>query len=213
MTRPPLTPALLATRVMAILRGPDPSEVERLAHILVEGGIRCLEVTLTTPRALDLVGQLRVDLPPSVTIGAGTVITVAQARDAVNAGAEFLVSPSTDAEVIGVGLANETPCYPGAWTPTEIVEAWRSGACAVKLFPAVTGGPAYLRQVRQPLPDIPLIAVGGVDPDNAREYLCAGAVAVGIGSGLAGGSNAAREPHAIRQRVQELLAVAAEETA
>jgi 2-dehydro-3-deoxyphosphogluconate aldolase/(4S)-4-hydroxy-2-oxoglutarate aldolase len=198
---------------MAILRGPDPSEVERLARILVEGGIRCLEVTLTTPRALDLIGRLRADLAASVTIGAGTVITGAQAHEAVNAGAQFLVSPSTDVEVIGIGLASGTPCYPGAWTPTEIVEAWRAGACAVKLFPAATGGPAHLRQVRQPLPDIPLIAVGGVDPDNAREYLRAGAVAVGIGTGLTGGANAASEPDAIRQRVQELLAVTAGETA
>jgi 2-dehydro-3-deoxyphosphogluconate aldolase/(4S)-4-hydroxy-2-oxoglutarate aldolase len=169
---------------MAILRAPDAATLEPAAHALVAAGVRCLEVTLTGAGALDVVGRLRALLPADVLIGAGTVVTTEQAHAAVAAGAEFLVSPSTDAGVIEVALSAGVGVYPGAWTATEVVHAWQLGATAVKLFPCSSGGPEHLRQLAAPLPHIPLIAVGGVTADNAGDYLAAGAIAVGIGSAL-----------------------------
>ncbi|MGP4043217.1 bifunctional 4-hydroxy-2-oxoglutarate aldolase/2-dehydro-3-deoxy-phosphogluconate aldolase [Streptomyces sp. 2A115] len=190
--RPALTPQLGRTRVMAILRSADATGLPAVARALADGGITCLEVTLTTSGALDALARIRDELGPEVAVGAGTVIIAGQARDALAAGAEFLVAPVVDTEVIRRAADSGIPCYPGAWTPTEVSTAWQAGAAAVKLFPASTGGPAHLRQLRAPLPDIPLVAVGGVGIDQARDYLDAGARAVGIGSPLLRGAD--REP-------------------
>ncbi|MGY1496994.1 bifunctional 4-hydroxy-2-oxoglutarate aldolase/2-dehydro-3-deoxy-phosphogluconate aldolase [Streptomyces sp. QTS52] len=190
--RPALTPQLGRTRVMAILRSADASGLPAVARALAAGGVTCLEVTLTTAGALDALTRIRAELGPGVAIGAGTVITGAQARDALAAGAEFLVAPVVDTAVVRHAADRGIPCYPGAWTPTEVSQAWQAGAAAVKLFPASTGGIGHLRQLRAPLPDIPLVAVGGVGIDEARDYLDAGACAVGIGSPLLRGAD--RDP-------------------
>ncbi|MCX5250340.1 bifunctional 4-hydroxy-2-oxoglutarate aldolase/2-dehydro-3-deoxy-phosphogluconate aldolase [Streptomyces sp. NBC_00201] len=195
--RPALSPQLGPTRVMAILRSADASALPAVAQALAAGGVTCLEVTLTTAGALDALARIRAELGPDVAVGAGTVITGDQARDALAAGAEFLVAPVVDTAVIRDAADRGVPCYPGAWTPTEISQAWRAGAAAVKLFPASTGGPAHLRQLRAPLPDIPLIAVGGVGIDEARDYLDAGACAVGIGSPLLRGADQDSTPQAL----------------
>ncbi|MFG2135159.1 bifunctional 4-hydroxy-2-oxoglutarate aldolase/2-dehydro-3-deoxy-phosphogluconate aldolase [Streptomyces sp. NPDC048751] len=185
--RPAMTPQLTRTRVMAILRSADASGLPAVARALVAGGVTCLEITLTTEGALDALAAVRAELGPEVAVGAGTVVTTAEARDALAAGAEFLVAPVVDTDVVRAAARSGIPCYPGAWTPTEVSTAWRAGAAAVKLFPASTGGPAHLRQLLAPLPDVPLVAVGGVDIARARDYVDAGAVAVGIGSPLLGG--------------------------
>ena len=195
--RPALTPQLGPTRVMAILRSADASALPAVAQALAAGGVTCLEVTLTTTGALDALTRIRAELGPDVAIGAGTVITGGQARDALAAGAEFLVAPVVDTAVIRHAADRGIPCYPGAWTPTEASQAWQAGAAAVKLFPASTGGPAHLRQLRAPLPDIPLVAVGGVGLDEARDYLDAGACAVGIGSPLLRGADRDPAPQAL----------------
>jgi 2-dehydro-3-deoxyphosphogluconate aldolase/(4S)-4-hydroxy-2-oxoglutarate aldolase len=187
--RPALTPQLGRTRVMAILRSADATGLPAVARALAAGGITCLEVTLTTPGALDALARIRDELGPDVAVGAGTVLTEAQARDARAAGAAFLVAPVVDVPVIRTAADRGIPCYPGAWTPTEVSTAWQAGAAAVKLFPASTGGPAHLRQLLAPLPDIPLVAVGGVGLEQARDYLDAGARAVGIGSPLLRGAD------------------------
>ncbi|TLS48142.1 bifunctional 4-hydroxy-2-oxoglutarate aldolase/2-dehydro-3-deoxy-phosphogluconate aldolase [Streptomyces montanus] len=187
--RPALTPQLGGTRVMAILRSADGSGLPAAARALAAGGITCLEVTLTTSGALDAMAAIQEDLGPEVAVGAGTVITTGQAQDALAAGARFLVAPVVDVDVIRGAAERGVPCYPGAWTPTEVSTAWQAGAAAVKLFPASTGGPAHLRQLRAPLPETPLIAVGGVGLDQARDYLDAGARAVGIGSPLLCGAD------------------------
>ena len=174
---------------MAILRSADASGLPAVARALASGGVTCLEVTLTTSGALDALAAIRDELGPEVAVGAGTVITTGQVREALAAGAEFLVAPAVDTDVIRCSTERSIPFYPGAWTPTEVSTAWRAGAAAVKLFPAGTGGPAHLRQVRAPLPDIPLVAVGGVGVDQARDYLDAGALAVGIGSPLLRGAD------------------------
>ena len=195
--RPALTPQLGRTRVMAILRSADASALPAVAQALAAGGVTCLEVTLTTTGALDALTRIRAALAPDVAVGAGTVITGDQARDALAAGAEFLVAPVVDTAVIRHAADRGIPCYPGAWTPTEVCQAWQAGAAAVKLFPASTGGPAHLRQLRAPLPDIPLVAVGGVGLDEARDYLDAGACAVGIGSPLLRGADRDPAPQAL----------------
>ncbi|MFG2970728.1 bifunctional 4-hydroxy-2-oxoglutarate aldolase/2-dehydro-3-deoxy-phosphogluconate aldolase [Streptomyces sp. NPDC048288] len=189
--RPALTPQLVRTRAMAILRSADATGLPAVARALAAGGVTCLEITLTTTGALDALARIRAELGPSAAVGAGTVMTPADLRDAVAAGAEFLVAPVVEPDVIRAAADLGIPCYPGAWTPTEVATAWRAGAAAVKLFPACTGGPAYLRQLRAPLPDIPLVAVGGVDLAEAAEYLAAGACAVGVGSPLLRGADRA----------------------
>ncbi|MET7653940.1 MULTISPECIES: bifunctional 4-hydroxy-2-oxoglutarate aldolase/2-dehydro-3-deoxy-phosphogluconate aldolase [unclassified Streptomyces] len=195
--RPALTPQLGRTRVMAILRSADASGLPAVARALASAGVTCLEITLTTVGALDVLAAVRAELGPDVAVGAGTVITGGQARDALAAGAEFLVAPVVDTAVVRNAADRGIPCYPGAWTPTEVSQAWRAGAAAVKLFPAGSGGPAHLRQLRSPLPDIPLVAVGGVGIDQARDYLDAGARAVGIGSPLLRGADRDPTPQAL----------------
>jgi 2-dehydro-3-deoxyphosphogluconate aldolase/(4S)-4-hydroxy-2-oxoglutarate aldolase len=192
--RPAITPQLTRTRVMAILRSADASGLPAVARALAAGGITCLEITLTTSGALDALAEIRDELGPEVAVGAGTVVTGAQARDALAAGAEFLVAPVVDADVVRTVAEAGVACYPGAWTPTEVSAAWRAGAAAVKLFPAATGGPAYLRQLLAPLPDVPIVAVGGVGVDQARDYTDAGAHSVGVGSPLLRGAD--RQPTA-----------------
>lgn len=182
---------------MAILRSADAAGLPAVARALAAGGITCLEVTLTTSGALDALARIRDELGPEVAVGAGTVITTRQARDALAAGAEFLVAPIADTGVIRGAAEGGIPCYPGAWTPTEVSAAWQAGAAAVKLFPAGTGRPAHLRQLLAPLPEIPLIAVGGVGIDQAREYVDAGAHAVGIGSPLLRGADRDPAPEAL----------------
>ena len=206
--RPALTPQLGRTRVMAILRSADASGLPAVARALASGGVTCLEVTLTTAGALDALAAIRAELGPDIAVGAGTVITAGQARDALAAGAEFLVAPLVDTVVVRSAADSGIPCYPGAWTPTEVCQAWRAGAAAVKLFPASTGGPAHLRQLRAPLPEIPLVAVGGVGIDEARDYLDAGACAVGIGSPLLRGADQDPTPQgleALTSRARTLL--------
>ncbi|MEU6224902.1 bifunctional 4-hydroxy-2-oxoglutarate aldolase/2-dehydro-3-deoxy-phosphogluconate aldolase [Streptomyces sp. NPDC047042] len=199
--RPALTPQLDRTRVMAILRSADASGLPAVARALASAGVTCLEVTLTTAGALDALAAIRAELGPDVAVGAGTVVTEDEARDALAAGAQFLVAPVVDTAVVRYAADRGVACYPGAWTPTEVSQAWRAGAAAVKLFPASTGGPAHLRQLRAPLPDIPVVAVGGVGIDEARDYLDAGARAVGIGSPLLRGADQNPTPQALESLV------------
>ncbi|WP_089104382.1 bifunctional 4-hydroxy-2-oxoglutarate aldolase/2-dehydro-3-deoxy-phosphogluconate aldolase [Streptomyces hyaluromycini] len=187
--RPALTPQLADTRAMAILRSADATGLPAVARALAAGGITCLEVTLTTAGALDALARIREELGSTVAVGAGTVLTRADLRDAVAAGAQFLVAPNVEPEVVRASADLGVAFYPGAWTPTEVAAAWRAGAAAVKLFPACTGGPAHLRQLRAPLPEIPLVAVGGVGLGEAADYIAAGARAVGVGNPLLRGAD------------------------
>lgn len=175
---------LTASGIVAIARGASTTRIATAVEILMTEGIRCVELTLTMPTAIESIAKLTRDLGDTACIGAGTVLTADQAQACIDAGARFLVAPSVVAEVVAVAQANEIPCFPGALTPSEIVSAWLSGATAVKLFPASLGGVRYLRDVRAPLPDIPLVPTGGVSIDDIPAYLAAGAIAVGLGSPL-----------------------------
>ena len=151
---------------------------------VVEGGIRAVEVTFTVPGAPSVIRRVKHDLGDSVLLGAGTVLTPEQAEDAVDAGATYLIAPNTDEKVIGAAKRLGVPMLPGALTPTEVLRAWDMGADAVKIFPANVGGPAYIRSLRAPFPNIPLMPTGGVDERNVGEFLKAGAFAVGAGGAL-----------------------------
>ena len=176
--------ALREHRIMAIARGLADQNADEAAEALYEGGIRLIEVTLNTPGALQIIARWRGRFENRMRVGAGTVLDESAARRAVEAGAEFLVSPNVDEAVIGRGVQSGVEVFPGALTPTEIVRAWQAGASAIKVFPAATFGPKYLRELRGPLGEIPLVAVGGVSADNLRDFLQAGAIGVGLGGSL-----------------------------
>jgi len=174
---------ILEHKIVAILRGCNPVNIVEISQALYEGGIRLLEITLNSPGALDAIQQVAALLGDRMVIGAGTVLTVEEVKAAVNAGARFVLSPSLDVEVIRVTRELGAVSVPGAFTATEILTAYRAGANIVKVFPASVG-PAYFRDIRGPLPQIPLMATGGVNLDNIREFGKAGVVAFGVGSAL-----------------------------
>lgn len=181
-------PGLKVTPVIGILRGLGSEEAEMAAGLALEAGIPLIEVTLDTEGAFDQIKRLT---DRGVTTGAGSVLTENAAERAFSVGAAFIITPAVVPSVVRACAEASIPCIPGAATPTEITMALDLGAAAVKVFPAdLLGGPAYLRAIRRPLHDPPLIPTGGIGPDNAAEYLRAGALAIGIGSSVfAPGSN------------------------
>ncbi len=202
-----LTPApqLLDSGVMAILRTQQYRHVPVVARTLVDAGVTCLEVTLTIPGVLDRLSELTTLLPDEVCLGVGTITSAAEARAAASAGAAFLVCPALCTDVLDAAAQLRLPCYPGAWTPTEVLSAWNAGATAVKLFPAATGGPAHLRRLRDPLPHIPLLPTGGVSTEQAPDYFAAGAFAVGMGSPLLGDALEGGDLDALTHRASRVL--------
>jgi 2-dehydro-3-deoxyphosphogluconate aldolase/(4S)-4-hydroxy-2-oxoglutarate aldolase len=193
--------AILGGRVVAIARGLDPSRMVEIAGALIDGGVGAFEVTLNSRSANDAIAAVRAAVPAGrLLVGAGTVLDRASAEAAVGAGAQFLVMPHTDLGLVEWAAGRGLPVFPGAFTPSEILAAWRAGATAVKLFPASAVGPSFVRELRGPLPEIPLIPTGGVTAENAPDFIRAGAVAVGLGSWLTG----AGDPAAIRARATQL---------
>ena len=208
--RVPMSTALLATRVVAILRAGDSSRAEAVVDVLVDGGVRCLELTMTTPGALDVVERLAARVPDDVDLGIGTVLTAQEVDRAVDAGARFVVSPSVVPAVIGAAARHGIASYPGALTPTEIHDAWSLGASAVKLFPAGSLGPGYLKALRAPLPDIPIVPTGGIDIAAVGAWLDAGAAALGMGGPLIGDAlTATGDLGALAERVRAVSAAVA----
>jgi 2-dehydro-3-deoxyphosphogluconate aldolase / (4S)-4-hydroxy-2-oxoglutarate aldolase len=171
-------------RMVAVVRAPDPETALERARLCLLGGIQWLEITCTVPDFGAVIRELIRSHSPTYTLGAGTVRSLKEAQQAIAAGAQFLVSPHTDAVLVRCAQEAGLLACAGAFTPTEIIQAWHLGADFVKLFPAHIGGPEYVRSLKQVFPDIPLFACGGVDFQNAHDYLRAGASAVGIGSGL-----------------------------
>lgn len=172
---------LFAEKIVAIIRVSDADRAMHLAHALIAGGFRCVEVTMTVPGAIDVIKALSADAPAGVLIGAGTVTGAAEAKQCIEAGAQFLVSPICETDIIRPCRDAGVVAIPAGMTPTEIVHAWRLGAHVVKVFPAgAIGGPNFIRALRGPLPDIPLWVSGLVQPGEAGEYLAAGAQLVGL---------------------------------
>ena len=168
---------------IAILRTETPEQALGAAKAAVAGGFRIIEVTYGVPKTTGVISQLRRE-NPGLLIGAGTVLTREQANNAVDAGARFLVSPCLIPEMTAVARERGIASIPGAFTPGEIYNAWQSGADIVKVFPAVANGPEYLRALRGPLPDIPLMPTSGVNTANVADWFRAGAVAVGAVSSV-----------------------------
>ena len=170
--------AIESESISAIIRTGEQSIASEAMEAAVEGGFRIVEFTLTTPGALELITAF--SKRSSLIVGAGTVLTLNQARQAVSAGAKFLVSPIVDPDVIATAATLDVPVIPGAYTPTEMETAWRCGADFVKVFPAPAGGISYIQAVRGPLPHLRLFPTAGVTPDNFIEYLEAGCAGVGF---------------------------------
>lgn len=184
MSKAKVLEGLLASKVVAVVRLSDASKMEAVAAALRKGGVRAIEVTMTVPGAVEIIREMAGRKKPGDLVGAGTVIDAGTASDVIAAGADFVVSPVTDMDVVRACRDAEVLIAPGAFTPTEIVTAWRSGADIVKVFPATSLGPQFFRDLRGPLPQVRLMPTGGVTLENARDFLTAGASCVGIGTAL-----------------------------
>jgi 2-dehydro-3-deoxyphosphogluconate aldolase/(4S)-4-hydroxy-2-oxoglutarate aldolase len=174
---------LRAAGVVAVLRAPTPESALTCVSALIEGGVTGIEITYSTPDAAAVIERVRRD-HPGAYVGAGTVTTPEQARAAADAGARFLVSPGTRDDLARAMFDTGLTTLLGALTPGELMHAVALGAHAVKIFPASLGGPAYLKALRGPFPDVPLMPTGGVGADNLADWLAAGAFAVGAGGEL-----------------------------
>lgn len=174
---------ILEYQIVAIIRGADPDAIIDIVYALMTGGVRTLEITLNSPRALKVIEKVDAEFSDDLLIGAGTVLDPQTARDALQAGAKFIISPTLNIDTIAMTRRYGGISIPGAFTPTEILRAYEHGGDIIKIFPA-TLGPRYIREIRGPLPQIPLMPTGGINIENIREFKEAGAVAFGIGSSL-----------------------------
>ncbi|RLQ93805.1 bifunctional 4-hydroxy-2-oxoglutarate aldolase/2-dehydro-3-deoxy-phosphogluconate aldolase [Falsibacillus albus] len=171
-------------RIVAVIRGARPDTILPLAGALAAGGVTALEITMETPKALQVIEKLSDAGGPEMLIGAGTVLDPETARMAILAGASFIFSPTVKKETIEMTKRYNKLSVPGAMTPTEILTAYEYGADAIKVFPASALGPEYFKSIAGPLPHIPLMPTGGIDIDNVAEFIKAGAIAAGVGSTL-----------------------------
>ena len=170
--------------VVAIIRVASAQEAVEVCEAIAKGGVKPIEITMTVPGAIDAIKELKGAMEDNVLLGAGTVLDPETARAVILAGAEFVVCPTLNLEVIKVCRRYSKIVIPGAFTPTEILTAWEAGADIVKVFPATVGGPRYLRDIRGPLPQIRLMPTGGVNLENTPDFIRAGAVAVAAGTSL-----------------------------
>jgi 2-dehydro-3-deoxyphosphogluconate aldolase / (4S)-4-hydroxy-2-oxoglutarate aldolase len=175
---------VLQQAIVAIIRSESPDSLVDVSEALLAGGVEVMEVTFTVPRAMQVLEKVAAKLGSRVLLGAGTVLDTETARAAILSGAEFIVSPAVNLQVIELCRRYGKLVMPGALTPTEVVSAWQAGADIVKIFPSEITGPKYLKALHGPLPQIRLMPTGGVNLDTAVEFLKAGACALGIGNSL-----------------------------
>lgn len=198
---------LRATRVVAVIRAPGADGAIEAVDALVRGGVTGIEITYSTPDVPRVLAAVRERHGDGVLLGAGTIRTPDEAREAHAAGAEFLVCPGLDDEVVGAMLGTGATTMGGALTPTEVMRAAKLGVHVVKVFPASLGGPAYVKSLRGPFPDVPFMPTGGVSAGNIADWFAAGVIAVGAGSELCGaGDIADGRFDAIEQRAREFSA-------
>ena len=182
--------------IIPVVRATSAAEAIAIGDAIVAGGIAALEITMTVPGAVEVMKEAVKRYGERLLIGAGTVLDAEQARPCISAGARFLVSPIVDEATIAECRAADVVVVPGALTPTEVVRAWRAGADLVKVFPcSAVGGASYIKALRAPLPQIPLVPTGGVTLENVAGFFAAGATAVGVGADLCNVS-AVRSGHA-----------------
>src|SRR6266481_9879710 len=170
--------------IVAVVRSPDSQQLVEATRALADGGVTVVEITMTVPFALDVLRQVRKALGDRVLLGAGTVLDPETARAVLLAGAEYIVSPTVNLQVIRLCQRYDKLVMPGAFTPTEILSAWEAGADIVKVFPAEVVGPAFFKAVRAPLPQVRLMPTGGVNLETAADFLRAGACCLGVGAQL-----------------------------
>ena len=202
-----ITEAIEDAGVVAVIRLQDPLKLRAVVDALAVGGIRAIEVTMTVPGAIEMIGGLAPLLAADVLLGAGTVLDGETATRAIDAGARFVVSPVFRRDVMEACHRLDRPAFPGCFSPTEIFDAWSAGADIVKVFPATPLGPSFFRDVRAPLPELKLMPTGGVSVENAGDWIRAGAVAVGAGSALIDAAAVAAGDYAvITLKAQRILA-------
>jgi 2-dehydro-3-deoxyphosphogluconate aldolase/(4S)-4-hydroxy-2-oxoglutarate aldolase len=207
-TRESVLEEMTRTGIVAVIRAPESSRLVQVAQALCEGGVTCIEITMTTPNALDVIRAATREAGERACVGVGTVLDPETARAAILAGAEFVVGPALNEEVIRMARRYSKPVVPGAFTPTEIVRAWEAGADVVKVFPASVGGPSYFRAIKSPLPHIKLSPTGGVNLDTAAEFIRAGAEFLGVGGELVTKSDlAAGNLDALRDRAAQYIRI------
>lgn len=185
MSRQRTIQSIMETGIVPVIRASSPEQALQAANAVMRGGITTLEITMTVPRAIRVMEKLADSLGDKVVLGAGTVLDSETARAAMLAGAEFLVTPAFKPEVIRIAHRYSKPVMPGALTPTEVLTAWEEGADFVKVFPCGNmGGPKYIRSLKAPFPHILMIPTGGVNLENAVDFLLAGSSALGVGADL-----------------------------
>jgi 2-dehydro-3-deoxyphosphogluconate aldolase/(4S)-4-hydroxy-2-oxoglutarate aldolase len=196
--------AILEARAVPIIRTASRDAAAQVAEALAAAGLRVIEVTFTVPDAAGLIRALRARFP-AILVGAGTVTGADVAETAVDAGAQFLLSPALSPGMVAVARRRGVLAVPGAFTPSEVMQALDAGAELVKIFPAETGGPRHIRAILAPLPHARLLPTGGITPENAGEWLRAGAAAVGIGAALVGPGDRVPDVAGVRARAAALL--------
>jgi 2-dehydro-3-deoxyphosphogluconate aldolase/(4S)-4-hydroxy-2-oxoglutarate aldolase len=199
---------ILDCGLVAVVRSPDSLQLVEVCRALADGGITVAEITMTVPDALDVVRQVRRTLGDRLLLGAGTILDPETARAALLAGAEYLVAPTVNLDVIRLCRRYDKLVMPGAFTPTEVLTAWEAGADIVKVFPADVLGPAFFKALRGPLPQVRLMPTGGVDLKTAADFLRAGACCLGVGSQLVDPKLvAARDFDRIRDLARQYVAI------
>ncbi|HWE36027.1 MAG TPA: bifunctional 4-hydroxy-2-oxoglutarate aldolase/2-dehydro-3-deoxy-phosphogluconate aldolase [Isosphaeraceae bacterium] len=184
MSRETTLRRILDGGIIAVVRAESGERLAQVVRALAEGGVTAAEITFTVPDAVDVIRTVREELGDRVVLGAGTVLDPETARAALLAGAEYIVAPTVNLDVIRLCRRYDKVVMPGAFTPTEVLAAWEAGADVVKVFPAEFGGPAYLKALRGPLPQVRLMPTGGVDLTTAPAFLQAGACCLGVGGSL-----------------------------
>jgi len=195
MTRTEILDKIFTHKLMAILRISESHKVQAAAKAIMEAGIEVLEITLNSADALKHIEHLRKNSPSSTLIGAGTVISSKDTANAAESGAQFIVTPAFKEEIIETAHSYGIPVFMGAMTPTEILTAWEAGADVIKVFPASAMGIRYFKAVKGPLNQIPLMPTGGVNVENAKDWLALGAVALGLGGSLVNQEDLDREAY------------------
>src|SRR5438874_9753859 len=194
--------------IVAVVRSPDSQQLVEVARALADGGVSVVEITMSVPNALDVLKQVRQALGDRLLLGAGTILDAETARAAILAGAEYVVAPTLNLDVIRLCRRYDKLVMPGAFTPTEILTAWEAGADIVKVFPAEVVGPAFFKAVRAPLPQVRLMPTGGVNLETAADFLKAGACCLGIGGQLVDPQAVAkRDFDEIRELAREYVAI------
>ena len=184
MSRQDIVDKIFELKAVAVIRMEDPSKLIKVAEAIHDGGVKAIEITMTVPNAIETIALASKEIGDKVLIGVGSILTPEMAQKAIDAGAQYVVSPIFKKEIIEQSHKNDIPAMPGTFTPTEAQLAWEAGADIIKIFPADILGMAFIKGIKAPMPHLKVMPTGGVSLTNAGEWLKAGACAVGVGSAL-----------------------------